>query len=226
MKNVICILLFLVLVNVHSSSQALSRLGVKTGILFSGLTSGDDNQFFDSDISIVNFISYDIGFFAEMFTSKTFTLSAELHYNLKGERNQNFIKVITKEESQQGTIYSLKYMSDRFHYISLQVLPRYHFVLSRNETLFLQGGPCLDYLIGNSNSEHDNTLPVKNSNFEFAAIAGFGATVNNWLILDFRFQHNFTPTYTFSYGNEKLSRYNNSAVFLVGFVLKSFKNKL
>jgi hypothetical protein len=226
MKKTIYILLFLILVCMYTSSQTISRVGVKGGILFSGLTTGDNSQLIDNDLSSLNFISYDIGFYAEMFSTSTFNLSAELHYNLKGERNPNFTKFITQEETSQGTVYGLKYLSDRFHYISLQMLPRYHFILSRDETLFVQGGPVLDYLIGNSNSENDNALTVKNSTLEFAAIAGFGATINNWLILDFRFQHNFTPSYTYSYGNEQSSRYNNSAIFMVGFVLKSFKNKL
>lgn len=224
-KNLVYLLLLFLTFSSHFFSQIIKSYGIKGGMLISGLSTGDNNVYFDEDVIFVNFIGYDIGIFTEMFNTKKFVLSTELHYNVKGENNPNPIKAVIPEETSQGSVYKLKYVDNRLHYLSLQVLPRYHFILSKDESLFLTGGPALDYLFTSASSDGDDILGIK-PGLEFAAIGGVGALINDYLFLEFRFQHNFTPVYTFSNNGIKTSRENTSLMFIVGYALKAFKNKL
>lgn len=203
------------------SSQVIHNWGIKGGLLFSGFTTDSDDKVFTDSSHFVNFLSYDIGLYAEMFNSKKFSVSAELHYNTKGERNPNFVSVITVSPSSQGDEYSYKYLSDRFHYISLQILPRYKFIITKEDVLYIFGGPSYDYRISNTNSEHPNsTLEAGKSGGEIAGIIGLGGEFLRIATFEFRFQHNFTPTYTFRYGDKKVGRTSNSIIFQFGVSLK------
>ena len=218
MKIRIGLLAVVFLLTFDCNSQIVSQFGLKGGISYAGFQTSEDKVF--NSIPSLNFLTFDMGIYAEMFDKRYFNVSAELHYVVKGERNNNPSAIVLQENTSQGYIWTFKYSNDTFHYLSLQLLPRYKFLLTNEDKLFLFGGPRFDFRIGNSNSENENSYHVGNFKFEFGGTFGIGGELRDVLLMEFRYEYNFTPTYKFEYGNETTTRNHNSISFLLGINLR------
>jgi hypothetical protein len=216
------IIIFFIIISSFNSiyTQTFNKFGIKSGLIFNGISTQNDGASIVEESAIFNYLSYDFGLFGEFFNSKKFCISTELHFTAKGEKNAAYV-IITKNTT-QGQIYDFEYLSDRFYYISLHTLPKYRFFhSSRNENLYVMAGPKFDFLISNSNSDnYENSLKIKNSNLEVGALIGFGIEVWDIVSFEFRFEHTFTPVYKLSYNNGNITRHHNALVFLTGLNLK------
>jgi hypothetical protein len=89
----------------------------------------------------------------EFLNSEKFCLSAEFHFTRKGERNPNHLAIVETINTSQGLMYDYKYLTDRFYYLSLQLLPKYRFVVTpTKDNIYLISGPKFDLIISNTNS--------------------------------------------------------------------------
>ena len=219
--KIIIIIIFLFPVS-QIYSQTLYKFGIKGGLNFSGLSTSDDakNVFYDSS-AVFNLLTFDIGIFAELFNFQRFCVSAELHYLTKVENNPNLNKQLILNSSNHGEFYSYEYLSDRLHYLSLQLLPRYRFVITDEDELYFMGGPEFDYLTGYSNSENDNIIAMKNGTISAGGILGFGGEYHELITFDFKYEHDFTNTYKISYGDKSVSRKSSSISFVAGISLSN-----
>lgn len=218
MKQLIFITILFFLHLNNCSSQIVNQFGLKGGIIYTGFNSSDDEVL--NSISSLNFISFDLGIYAEFFDKRYFNISTELHYIVKGERNSNAFLVPLRENTSQGNVWTFKYMNDTYQYLSLMLLPRYKFLLTNEDKLYLFGGPRFDFRIGNTNSDSENSLHVSNFKLELGGTVGIGGQFRDVLLMELRFEYNFTPTYQFEYGEEKTTRNHNTLAFLLGVNLR------
>lgn len=219
--------LFLIIIfcSCESHPQTFHKIGFRGGLIFTGMATSSEASVFSDSASFLNFLSYEFGVYAEMFNSKHFCLSTEFHYRVKGERNPNFNKVIRPVTLNNGQYYEYRYLSDRFHYISLQILPRYRIAITHtDENLYLFGGGVLDLLIYNTNSGDNETVDdIKNFKLDFGATAGIGIELMNFLTFEFRYEHSFRGPYELSYGDKTVTRSYNSLIFLTGISFNKLK---
>jgi hypothetical protein len=210
-----------------TESQILSKYGIKSGLLWTGLTAPNStNAFGNFSPSLFNFISVDFGIYAEIFNKERFCISTELHYVTKGEDPADNFQYPVQIDPNRGEVYNFTNISNRFHYISLQLLPRYRFGLTQDDKVYFLLGPHFDYMIGNSYSEDNNEFKVKNSKLELGVTSGIGGEVRDKINFEFRFEYNLTGTYKLKYGNESVSRHNISLIFMAGVCLKNLSKKL
>ncbi|RPI13348.1 MAG: PorT family protein [Ignavibacteriae bacterium] len=226
MTRVINILLVLFLTSAVFYSQEENKFGIKAGLVFSGMTkfNNDDVIKMTDEPSFFSFVGMDFGFYRQWFTTRAFSLSTEVHYNVKGEKNINLIAL---EPGSSGATFERKYLSNRFHYISFFLLPRYKFIRSgAGDNFYFFGGPSFDFLISNYYSvDNEPNLQVKNFGFGYGAEIGFGVEFMA-VTCEFIYNHSFTGPYTFSYGSGKSRREYNSLEFIAGVALNSlFKKK-
>lgn len=220
-SKIVFMLVSIFLLNQAAYGQILYNYGLKGGVTLSGISSTNESIITTNNSFFVNFLSYDFGIYAELLNSKKFCVSAEVHYIARGNDNPNFNKIIYVEQSNGENIFKSKFLNDRFQYISFQVLPKYRFVITPSgENLYVFGGPRIEFLTGNSNSGgFTNTMDLKSFRTDFGATLGLGAELINFLILEFRFEHNFRGPYTFSYGDKTASLLHNSFSFLTGIAI-------
>lgn len=160
-----------------------------------------------------------------MFNNERYCVAIELHYISKGENPDESYKVQVPVNPNLGEIYNFKNASDRFTYISLQVLPRYRFGLTQEDKLYFLLGPHLDYRISNHYSDNVNEYSFTNSNFELGFTGGIGGEVRDLLNFEFRCGYDISGTYKVSYGSTTVTRHDISISFLVGVCLKNYTPK-
>lgn len=207
-----------------SFSQTLSKYGVKGGLIFTGMETANISSVFADSSAFLNFLSFDFGVYAEMFNSKKFCISAELHYSVKGERNPNFNKLLVPITSENHPYYEYQYLSDRFHFLSIQLLPKYRFVITPSgENIYVIGGGKIDMLVKNNNSGDNKEIKgINNFRFDFGVTAGLGIEVMNFLSFEFRYERSLRGPYEILYGDKTVTRTFNSVMFLTGI---SFRKK-
>lgn len=213
---------------ITSSSQILGKYGIKAGLVFNGISTGNDISVFTDSSAYLNFLAFDIGIYAELFNTKNFCVSTELHYLVRGEQNPNFIKILTRIPPAYLEIYEYKYLSDRFNYLSFQILPRYILNLTQRNKLFAFAGPRFELRIGNSNSGIDDDSKIfemSNYKLETGGSIGFGGEMLDVFSFEFRYDYNFSNIYGLSYRNNIVYRKHNSLTFLLGLSLSKYLNK-
>jgi hypothetical protein len=225
LKNFSIVLLMLLL---NSScfvySQLINKFGIKGGAIVSWLSEPySDNpvtaSFEQSKSQTYLFLTFDIGIYAELFDSPKFCVSTELHYVNRGEEKEGPVKFLAPVENQPG-FYEYRAVSDRFEYLSFQILPRWKYEINSSDRLYLFLGPKLDYRIGNHNSDGFNDVKFKNSRAELGLIAGIGNEIWELLLLELRYDYSLTNTYQIEYGSNTYGRKNNSVSLSLGFSLK------
>ncbi len=227
MKNVIIKLLMVVVLFVcsHSvQSQFIDKFGIKAGAIYTGLSSPYDRnktltEIFEKQSNAGSLLSYDLGIFAELFNKPRFCVSMEIHYCVKGESNFNQVKLLSPDENHPG-YYSYRGFSDRFQYLSFQVLPRWRFELNSSDKIYLFIGPKLDMLLGNYNSDDLSGLNVKNYGSEIGFAAGIGNEVWELFYLELKYEHSFSSVYNIKYGGDTYGRKFSSISLLAGLSLK------
>jgi hypothetical protein len=211
------VIIFIIITSNFVASQHISKYGIKAGLIFTGMTTSNESSVFVDSAAFLNFLSFEAGIYAEIFNTRKFCLSAELHYSIKGERNPNFNTVLIPVTLSNGQYYEYKYLSDRFHYISFQLLPRYRLVITPSgENLYVLGGGKIDLLIHNTNSGDNKTVEINNFKLDFGVTTGLGIELMNFLNFEFRFEHSFRGPYKFSYGDKTVTRTFNSIIFFTG----------
>lgn len=207
----------------NAGSQVINKFGLKGGALLNNLTAYDDDAAYTgfyrnySEKSLL--LSYDIGLFAEFFDSPKFCISGEIHYNIKGEENKNGVRILAPDKI-NPELYTYQGISDRFSYISLQLLPQWRFELNSSDKLYFFAGPKFDYRVGNSNSDDIEGVKIPDSKVEFGFAAGIGNIMWELVYLELKYEHSFTDVYTIKYGSENYSRHNQTFLLLMGVSLK------
>ncbi len=217
---VLILFLGLILAGQNSSSQVVNKFGIKGGLILSKLSM---NEFVSDAFSYeperkYKFLSFDIGLYAELFDSRFFCVSTELHYNVKGE--ESFEDFMILQPNRQNDGFEFKKVNDRFHYISLQVLPRWRFMVNTEDKLYVFGGPRFDLRIGSSKSGGTSDIPLSNGIIESGFTVGFGNEFWELLITEFRYEINLSNVYNITYGNTVVKRKNHSFSLLMGLSLK------
>jgi hypothetical protein len=208
-----------------SYCQTHNKIGLKAGILISGISSNNSNGIILADSSSAfSFVSMDIGIFKEWFDSKRFCISTELHYLTKGEQNPEYNRIVTPVKTSQGEIYEYRYLPDRFKYLSLQIFPRYRIILtSSGENIYIFGGPTIDFLLENSSSVFpDEVVPLENSKLTFGGTIGAGSEILDFLSCEIKYDHSFTGPYNIKYGDITIHRRHNTLLLLVGVSFNKF----
>jgi hypothetical protein len=205
-------------VQVILNSQTLGSFGIKGGLSLSRISLSEYNEEAFPNQPAVEFklISMDIGLFAELVNSKQFCVSTELHYRIIGENNDKKFTVIVPEKNGTIETYAEKNVSDRFHYISLQILPRWKYQLNRSNKLYLFAGPRADLRMANSNSESESAIEFENNKLQAGFAAGMGFENSELLSIEIRYEHNLTNAYTITFGNQTFNRKHNSFYVLAG----------
>jgi hypothetical protein len=212
---------FIVLYTTCACSQLIGGYGIKAGVVINGMrSSGNPTSNLEDSSFAFNLFSYDVGLYTELFPSKIFNLTAELHYTVLGEHPSNLVRLLQRVPSNQGEFYEYKYASNRFSYISFQLLPHYNFLNTKEDRLFILAGPRFDIMLGNYNSEYENSAVVNNGNLEMGAIIGIGGEFRNIFNFDFRYNYNFTEVYSLIQGAGAVLRKHHSFIFLTGINFK------
>jgi hypothetical protein len=216
---VLCVLYFHAL---HSDCQIVNKWGIKGGLILSKISLSDYNpDFFSSEPSgKYKFLSFDAGIFVEFFDSRYFCISTELHYNIKGEEDEKLFKTMVPVKSGLIEMYEYKYMNDRFHYLSLQFLPRWKYIVNSEDKLYFFAGPKFDLRLSNSSSISESAVKFTNSRLEAGLTLGIGNEIWDLFSFELRFEHNFSNAYSIVYGDESYNRKHNSFYLLAGLSLK------
>ncbi len=214
-----CIIIFLALNFSRSDAQLINKFGVKGGVILSGMMSSGyipvimQNQ---SD-NAYHFLTFDAGVFVEWFDSKHFCLSTELHYNIKGEQKENPFKLLYLAANGE---YKYGSVSDRFQYLSFQLLPKWKFIVTQEDNVYLFLGPKFDYRVGAYNADTDEDIKVSSGKMETGFAIGFGNEVWDIFRVDFKYEQSFSSVYNITYGPTTVSRRNASFVVLLGISFK------
>jgi hypothetical protein len=201
-------------------SQVINKFGIKGGLIISKLTLSENvsDAFSYEPEREYKFLSMDVGIYAEMFDSRFFCISTELHYNIKGEEAYQDFEILQPNTQADGFEY--RKVSDRFHYVSLQILPRWKYLVNTQDKLYLFGGPRIDLRVANSKSGGKEDIKLSNNVIEPGFTVGIGNEIWDLLTIELRYEMNFTSVYKVSYGNTSVSRKNNSFTLLAGLSLK------
>ena len=227
MKYILTIIIVLISFDIRTSSQFINKFGIKGGVNVSSVTSGENNPvfFLKEPESRYNLINLDIGVFTELMDSRFFCISTELHYVRKGEENDNDIEIIYLNK--ESNIASYRRITDRFHYLSFQILPRWKYAVTSEDKLYIFGGPKFDFRLSNNNSRGNEDLILKNSVFESGFTVGLGNEYYELFYLELRFDYSFTNVYKITLGEETVSRKNITFSLITGLSLKKlFKTNL
>lgn len=217
---VFILLFYFILPNQNVNSQVVNKFGLKGGLLLSKLSM---NEFVSDAFSYeperkYKFLSIDLGLYAELFDSRFFCVSAELHYSIKGEESFEDFMILQQGNTPNEFVY--KKVNDRFHYISFQILPRWKFMVNTEDKLYLFGGPRFDLRIANSKSGGDSDIPLSNGIIESGITVGIGNEFWELLSTELRYEVNLSNVYTITYGSTTVKRKNHSFSLLMGLSLK------
>lgn len=214
-----------VLFTVHNiQSQTPDKFGIRAGIIFTGIsTSNDDKNLFYDSSAFLSHLNFTVSVYKEWFTKKKFSISTELIYSVVGDKNV-LVKYLKPVPTNQGEFYEESYITNRFQYLSLHILPRYRFVVTPSgENMYVYAGPTADMLIGNYSSENfENVYELDNFKMTFGGAFGLGLELMDFLTFEFKLLHSFTGPYNIKYGDKTISRRYTSAVFYTGVSFNKF----
>lgn len=215
------IFLFLLIFSSNNlESQFINKFGLKGGVSLSKITL---SSYIPGILSRepegkYKLLTVDLGLFAELFDSRYFCVSTEIHYTIKGEESFEDLKVI--QPNKDFNEFNYKSINDRFSYLSFQILPRYKFIVNSQDKIYIFGGPKFDLRISNNNSLQNEEIKFSNGKIETGIIVGIGNEIWDLLFIEGRYEYNFTDVYTINYDVTKVSRKNTSFNLLIGISLK------
>lgn len=204
----------------ESDSQVFNKFGIKGGAILTQITLSEyyPGLFLTDPSGGFKYLSIDLGIYGEFFNSRKFSVNAEVHYIRKGEDDNNRFAFLQKGEGVTELQY--KHTSNRFQYISFQVLPKWKFLVNTENNMYMIGGPRFDLRISNSNSYGADAVKLDNSGFEFGFTVGIGDEIADLFHFELRYDRNLTNTYSFDKGDEDITRKMNSLSLIVGLSLK------
>jgi hypothetical protein len=204
-----------------ANSQFINKYGLKAGLNFSGLHSSAELDYLATDATTINFrlLSFDVALYAEVLDSRHFCVSTELHYYIKGDSRDNPFTIFNLTPGGSGT-YSYGEVSERFSYLSFQLLPHWKFIATHDDRVYLLAGPAFDYRISTWKSEGPEDYKINTGKVEFALVFGLGGEIGELFNYEVRYQHNLSNVYKITYGDEVVNRSLSSFHVLLGVSLK------
>ncbi len=229
-------LLFLFFIN-NSYSQTFSKIGIKTGFLTSGLSTFNQhppysfqrtNLYIYDESDYFTYINFDIGVFAELFNSNEFCVSTELHYMVKGEKDNAVYTLPNPFTSYTGDNYENGTLNDKAEYLSLQILPRYRAGISEDgkDNLYLFAGPTFNFLVKNMGVYTEPKYVETRKPFgDIGAAFGIGFEFDKTYTFELKLDYSITGSYDFKYDNDSITRRYNAFSVLGGVALSQLFKK-
>ena len=204
------------------NAQFINKFGIKGGLLLSQLSFSNEinNGFIIEPNNKYACLKTDFAIYAEMFDSRNFCASVELHYLNKGEDVKNKIQVNYLETVNSLNIYNYRFVNDRFQYIALHILPRWRFIIKSEDKMYIYAGATFSYRIDNYSVFTDNAISFQNSKLLTGFKTGYGIELWDLFLLEISYSHDFNNAYVITYGNQRLERKHNSFDLLAGLSLK------
>jgi hypothetical protein len=219
----------------QSQSQTFNMFGLKAGISLTGLSTYNEygpttypnqHSYISDSASLFNYVSYDIGMFAEWFNTKHFCLSSEIHYLVKASSNTAEYTVPNYILAPEGNHWENGSLDDKIQYLSLMLLPRYRISItpSSEGNVYIFGGPVIEFILKDEGSyTQPNYIYKSNSLNNIGGMLGIGFEWSSRLSFEIRIEHDFIGPYNFKYRSEEIARRYTVITFLTGVSL--FKTK-
>jgi len=235
--NVLFLINFLILISVINSSysQTIGKYGIKGGFIVTGLSTFNEyppytldqaNPYIYDNSDFFNYLSFDIGIYAELFNSEEFCVSTELHYSVKGESGREIYQVPHLISSYLGqNIWETGELYDKASFLSLQILPRYRAGISKNseDDIYFFTGPVFNFMLTNDGVYTQSQYIVrKDFPGDIGLAIGLGYEVNSKFMLELKLDYSLTGSYDFTYRNQKITRSYNTFSVLTGLALSEF----
>jgi hypothetical protein len=215
--------------------QTFSKFGIKGGFVVSGLSTFNEkspytldqaNLYIYDESDYFNFLSFDIGVYAEWFNSEDFCLSTELHYLVKGEKDKVTYLVPHLLSSHFGeNVWETGELLNEASFLSFQILPRYRAGISEHgeDDVYLFAGPVFNIMVKDYTTitQHDYIEKIKFPG-DISGVIGLGYEVNRKFMLELKLDYGLTGTYNLKYGNDKIRRSFNTFSVLTGIALSEF----
>jgi hypothetical protein len=224
--------ILLISFNKNSYSQTIGKFGIKGGFITTGLSTFNEhlpytldqaNLYIYDNSDFFNFLSFDVGIYAELFNSEEFCVSTELHYLIKGETDIATYRVPRLISSYNGqNFWEMGTLIDKASFLSLQILPRYRAGISKEEddNVYFFAGPVFNFVLANNGTYTQPKYVVyKGFLSDIGAAIGLGFEVNRKFMLELKLDYSLTGSYDFIYKNEKIRRSYDAFSVLTGFVL-------
>ena len=236
--NASCLIITVILLSSavnNSCSQTLGKFGIKGGFIVTGVSTFNEykpytldraNLYIYDKSDYFNYLSFDIGVYAELFNSEEFCVSTELHFSIKGESDQETYLVPRLISSSLGqNTWETGDLSDKASFLSLQILPRYRAGISKNneDDVYFFAGPVFNFMLKNYGVYTQPKYFVrKGFPGDIGGAIGLGYEINSKFMLELKLDYSFTGSYNFTYGNEKITRSYNTFSVLTGIALSEF----
>lgn len=219
MNKIILIIMFAA---ASSSGQFINKFGIKGGINISQLSF---NSNFSGSVLIPPRPSYscmktDLALFAEFFDSRNFCTSVELHYFGKGEDTKNDLRLNYVGSINNQYANGFVYVNNRMYYLSLQILPRWRFIIRSDDKMYFFGGITLNWSVSNSNTYSQPSLAFDNNKLIPGIKGGYGIELWDLFYIELSYTHDFTNAYVLKYREQEATRRHDSFELLAGFSLK------
>jgi hypothetical protein len=236
--NASCLIITYIMLSIainNSYSQTLGKFGIKGGFIVTGVSTFNEykpytldqvNPYIYDNSDFFNYLSFDIGIYAELFNTEEFCVSTELHYSIKGESGEETYRVPHLISSSFGqNVWETGVLSDKASFLSLQILPRYRAGISENkeDDIYFFAGPVFNFMLTNYGVYTQPEYIVKKKfPGDIGGAVGLGYEINNKFMLELKLDYSFTGSYNFTYGNDEISRSYNTFSVLTGFALSEF----
>lgn len=225
------IIIILLFFTSNSYPQTFSKAGVKAGFLTSGLSTNNQypratlektNLYIYDESDYFTYINFDFGVFAELFNSPEFCVSAELHYSIKGEKDETLYTLPGIAYTYPHSNFESGKLNDKASYLSLQILPRYRAGISDDgeDNLYLFAGPTFNFMLTNK-SIYTQPKYIEERGFlgDIGAAFGIGFEINRTYTFELKLDYSITGSYDLKYGNDRITRRYNAFWVLGGVAL-------
>ncbi len=204
----------------ETGSQVFNKFGIKGGAIFSGMSLSEfyPGIFRYNPSNSFKLLSIDFGIYGEFFNSRHFSTNTEIHYTIRGEGGNQLFEFLQTSTGITGLEY--RTASNRFHYISFQILPKWKFIVNTENNVYLFGGPRFDLRVSNSNTLTNDYVKFDNSGFETGFTVGAGDEISDMFHFELRYERNFTSSYELDVKGERVTRKLSSFSLLLGVSLK------
>ena len=204
MRTLFSAALFLIL-TFNLTSQIVEGYGIKVGPILTGM--------FTDNSGSLNKFSFNAGAYIQLFNHKKLSMVNEISYTAKGLTEQDIVYIHSGDEMFK--------MNNNFKYLSASVLLNYKFTKNNELLLYSLLGPRVDIKMDNFDSHKLNSFQIQNKRFEFGGIFGLGIEFNSGLMFEFRFEPNFTKTYSYQSEFTSYSYRHSTLTLLAGLNFRS-----
>lgn len=220
--KIIITAIILITVSVIQYSQTINKYGIKGGLILSKLSYNNDYKSSSINEPLNKFacLKTDFGIYLEMFDSRSFCTSVELHYLCKGEDSKNAIKVYSPDSIVNFLNTDFQNVYNRFYYLSFQVLQKWKFIVRSDDKMFFFGGPVLNMGVSSNSSDNENAVKIENKKLIFGFKTGFGIELWDLFLLEMSYSHDFNSIYVITDGTGRIERRHDSFELLAGISLK------